>query len=1223
MDDQTVVRTTRAVEPSQWPHTWDGGTDRNQSDFTQHSMTDRLITPSQLALFSRSPVIGAWWEEVHATTPERAPRPATKPLDQLLFDSGLEHEQVLIARLEASGKSVARLPGLQEQSDYDATVEAMRSGADYIWQASLRNEEMRGSADLLERIEQPSQLGGWSYIPIECKLSSHPKPIYLVQACAYCELLEPLLGQRPQHFKLYLGGGRFEQGELGYPVVRFWSWYEQLRQRYRDFRAGFAATQEPEDAPGDHGLWEPFIQQRLEAKRDLILVAGLRQSQRNKLRAAGITSIDGLAALSDKQARAAIVAGVDQPVLQRLREQAAIQVETPAGAARPAYRVRPAGQQERGLALLPAPAAGDIWFDMEGYPDPISGEKLEYLFGACYRDQQGQLQFQPWWAHNEAQERQAFDGFVQWVQQRRQSHPDLHVYHYASYEKTALGNLASRHQIHQALIDQWFREELLVDLYPIVRNGLLIGAPSYSIKKVERLYGEARAEAVESAADSVVQYAEWKKANESEQPGRETGQSPRLQDLQDYNAKDCEVTEGLHRFLLAQPERQQIPYRANRWGQALSEAQAEGQNTVWERDLEVAARELRQELPESLENLEALSPRGLSWRLQKLVAQLIDFQEREGKVEWWEFFNRLQMTPQEREEDSEVIAGARLEGVEAVTKQTNGYRYRFDASQPLKLAARASNQPQFAVIPLLEMAGQWLPLSPLCRAEDKTAEFKGELDAQQPDLVTLKISHRLLAQIEAAGLPGGGLPRHADLVPLPKLIYRNMLADLVRLAQGWVFERKPLPAALLHLLERRSVPELVALNQRIRRQPASSGAELAAFLKGADGITLSLQGPPGTGKTTVTGELIARLVQSGQRVAVSSNSHAVINNLLKRVQGQLDNAGSQALVVKVSSSSSEDGDRQALVGTRVQALKESAITQEPQVLGATIYTLVKESYDDAPFDLLVIDEAGQVSLSNLLYMARCARNILLVGDQQQLCQPSRAAHPEDSGLSCIDYVMQDHAVVPLDRGVFLATSWRMPPSLTAVVSELFYEGQLQAAEVNRANQVLWDQQQQGLLFDAVPHSGNGTVSEEEVERIAQLVQQLLGQPYQRARVVNGVVETIDDVLQERDILITAPYNLQVNRLQRRLGTTARVGTVDRFQGQEAPVAIHSLTASDGDSAPRGLSFLLEANRLNVAISRAQCLSIVVGSPQLATGISRSVAEVEQLNRLCRLMEVGG
>ena len=139
--------------------------------------------------------------------------------------------------------------------------------------------------------------------------------------------------------------------------------------------------------------------------------------------------------------------------------------------------------------------------------------------------------------------------------QRRERYPDLHIYHYASYEKTALGTLAALHQLHVPLIDQWLREELLVDLYPIVRNGVLVGAPSYSIKKVERLYGPPRAEEVENAADSVVQYAEWKKSADPKI----------LNDLLMYNEKDCQVTEGLHRFLLELPKPSNS-FRSNKWG---------------------------------------------------------------------------------------------------------------------------------------------------------------------------------------------------------------------------------------------------------------------------------------------------------------------------------------------------------------------------------------------------------------------------------------------------------------------------------------------------------------------------------------------------------------------------------------------------------------------------------------------------------------------------------
>ncbi|MEB3332747.1 MAG: TM0106 family RecB-like putative nuclease [Synechococcaceae cyanobacterium] len=1178
---------------------------------------NRLITPTQLALFSRSPLIGTWWEELHRRDAARAPRPATDALDDLLFKSGHRHEELLIERLEADGKGVARLSGGVRDEDYARTLTAMQEGHDYIHQASLRNDELRGSADLLERIAIPSLLGSWSYIPIECKLSSHSKPIYLVQACAYCELLEPLLGHRPDRFRLYLGGRRFEAAPDGYRSDEFWSWYQQLRQRYRVFIASFDPQAPPQDAPGDHGGWQPLIEERLEQQRDLILVAGMRQSQRRRLRAAGITTIDQLAAAPAEPT----IPGLDPAILLRLQEQARIQTAPPQADGRPAVVIRPVEQQSKGLALLPRPDAGDIWFDMEGYPDPLSGSKLEYLFGACHRDANGQRQFTAWWAHDEREERDAFDGFMQWVQQRRTQHPDLHVYHYASYEKTALGNLASRHQLHQPLWDQWLREELFVDLYPIVRHGLLLGAPSYSIKKVEGLYlSGARQEEVTTAADSVVQYAEWIKSGEPRQPGRDSGQSARLQDLEDYNRKDCESTEELHSYLQQLPIWQELTHRPNRWdGGEIADSEAEPA-AAFERDLELAARCLREEIPEKLDDPMAIGPRGLSWTHQKLLAQLVDFQEREGKVEWWEFFNRINgMSAEERDDDTEVIAAAVRDGApEQLTSQSRGYRYRFSALQPLKLAARAGQQLRFAIAPLLTQPDGALTAQDIVRRSDgKAFDVEGVFDADAPCVVTLKLSGRKLRELQ--GLGHDDLPGICDLIPLPKQIYKRMLPDLVRQAQAWVNAHQPLPAAMQHLLERRAIPALRDLNAVIRLNPEATAVELAAFLGSADGLTLSLQGPPGSGKTTVTGELIARLVQQGQRIAVSSQGHEAINNLLKRTQSRLDQLGGQGLVVKLSSSTSEASDQRSFTDSAVQALRESAISRKPDVLGATVFSLVKESYGGAPFDLLVIDEAGQVSLSNLLYMSQCARNILLVGDQQQLSQPNRAKHPDDSGLSCLDYVMDGQPVVPPDRGVFLATSWRMPPVLTDLVSQLFYQGELQGSADNAANRVLWDGRQQGLLFQPVEHDGNGSASDEEVEAIAALVERLLGQPHARMHFRDGSFHLEERPLTPDDIMITAPYNLQVNRLQRRLGHQARVGTVDRFQGLQAPVAIHSLTASDGDSAPRGLAFVLDPNRLNVAISRAQCLSIVVGSPRLATAISSSVDGVRQLNRLCRLM----
>jgi uncharacterized protein len=352
-------------------------------------------------------------------------------------------------------------------------------------------------------------------------------------------------------------------------------------------------------------------------------------------------------------------------------------------------------------------------------------------------------------------------------------------------------------------------------------------------------------------------------------------------------------------------------------------------------------------------------------------------------------------------------------------------------------------------------------------------------------------------------------------------------------------------------------------------------------------------------------------------VAISSNGHAVINNLLTKAKDTCAERGISGAVVKCNTSKKEE----SLTGKGISLVHPDGITPAMAVVGGTAWMFAREVLADQ-FDLLVVDEAGQMSLANLLVMARCARSILLVGDQQQLAQPSQADHPGSSGDSCLEYLMQGAHVVPPDQGVFLSTSWRMEPSITAVVSELFYDGRLQASSANSMNAIQWARPclaasgralpDRGLVFEAVHHSCCSVTSEAEIERIDQIVAALLGGSYTRAKGSGR--------LSSEDILVIAPYNVQVNRLRQRLDGKARVGTVDKFQGQEAPVAILSLTASSGDDAPRGLGFLLSPNRLNVAISRAQCLSIVVGCPGLTSGLANTIEEAEQINRLCRIIQ---
>jgi uncharacterized protein len=1169
-----------------------------------------LITPSKLALFSRSPVIGAWWEELEARHAFEGQKPKISALDQQLFDEGLRHEQVLLGRLEAQGFRIARLSGKQGQSDYTATLAAMAEGFDFIHQASLCNSEMRGSADLLRRIDQPSALGDWSYIPIECKLASKPKTTFLVQAAAYCELLTPILGARPEHFELYLGGGRFQT----YRSEQFWAWYQSLRHRYRLFRAAFDPATPPEDAPGDHGSWSAFIAQRLEQSRDLMLVANMRQSQRLKLRAAGITTIEQLA----QAPQDAVIPGLNREVFVELRQQAELQITPPSADGKPAFRLRPV-QAGKGLAALPPASEGDIWFDMEGVQDAVAATKLEYLFGACYREVPGGTpRFKAWWAHAPHEEKRAFEAWVDWVEQRRRRHPDLRIYHYASYEKTAMRRLAQLHSTREAVIDDWLRSGLMVDLLPVVTSAIVLGEPSYSIKKVEHLYMETRQAEVTNAGDSVVAYTHWQNSGEPPQPGELPAGSPLLRDIEAYNREDCESTVFLHDCLLALRRDQGLS------GHPIASASdPTPPKEPW--PLEQLSAELLAELPEALQAdppandsphragaQNAIGPRGLSWRVQRLLAQLLPFHHREAKVAWWAYFdrrNKAELSPAELFDDGDSIAEARWHRVQSSQSQRTGadyHSFRFDPAQPLKLVAKAGER-----APQLEIAETGLKLD------------VDDLDAEQ-GTVTLKYPWSRRDQRRADGLDDGISDGLTSLIAVPSDISEKLRESLLAQAQRWVAAEAPIPAAMVQLLERRPIAELKGLNAAVEANPARMAAELSAFLAAQTGITMALQGPPGTGKSTVMGQVIADLVARGKRVAISSNSHAAINNLLTKAKATCTARGSANAVVKCTTSKKEP----ALDQRGIPLVHPDALTPAMQVVGGTAWMFCREVMADQ-FDVLVVDEAGQMSLANLLVMARCARTIVLVGDQQQLAQPSQADHPGDSGESCLEYLMQGAHVVPADRGVFLSTSWRMEPSVTQVVSELFYDGRLKANPANAVNAVTWARPcldhrgapmpDRGLVYEPVLHSGCRVSCEAEIDRIDEIVRALLGGSYVHA-VPNGESR---GAIGADQILVIAPYNVQVNRLRQRLDGKARVGTVDKFQGQEAPVAILSLTASTADDAPRGLGFLLAPNRLNVAVSRSQCLSIVVGSPLLTAGLANTVEEAEQINRLCRIAGAQG
>ena len=290
--------------------------------------------------------------------------------------------------------------------------------------------------------------------------------------------------------------------------------------------------------------------------------------------------------------------------------------------------------------------------------------------------------------------------------------------------------------------------------------------------------------------------------------------------------------------------------------------------------------------------------------------------------------------------------------------------------------------------------------------------------------------------------------------------------------------------------------------------------------------------------------------------------------------------------------------------------------------GGTAWLLTREELDGA-FDYLFIDEAGQVALADALALSTCAKNIVLLGDPSQLAQVSQGRQPLHVGDSVLQHLLGEDQTVAPHRGIFLDVSYRMEPEICAFVSDAMYEQRLKPAPQTAMHAVrMPNSELQGLFYVPLEHAGNSSSSPEEADEVVRSILLLRqdgevvdSQPSENA----GVARPLTD----RDVIVVTPYNAQRRLIRQRLvnaGLDVRVGTVDKFQGEEAPVVFYSLATSSGDDIPRNVGFLFERNRFNVAISRARALSILVCSPRLLDISCRTTEEMALANLLCAFAE---
>ena len=756
--------------------------------------------------------------------------------DKLLQRVGNEHEQIVLNQYKAAGAAVAEVQKENFAKAHGSTIAALKQKTAIIYQAALRDGAFAGYADFLELD------GSGRYQVWDTKLALSPKPYYPIQLCCYSEMLAAVTSEgMVERIGVILGNGE----RVEFRVEDFIHYYRHLKDSFLAMQAAFSGSLEdcPEPLPrAGHGRWTSYAEKFFLDKDHLVQVAGITVGQMKKLRLAGIATMTALGAAGDKS-----IPKLDNGTLEKLVSQARLQSGTRDDRkvnpdAKPRYELLPhigPNGEAIGLATLPPADAADVFFDMEGYPLPGG---LEYLFGIWARnDTTGAMEFLDWWAHDRDQEKVAFERFIDWVFDRWKKNPGMHIYHYAAYECSAVRRLSTFHDTRQNEVDDLLRNEVLVDLYQIVRRSLRIGEDSYSIKSIETVYRFKRANDIVTASGSIVQYANWMASGEPP----DWSSSPILKGIRDYNEDDCRSNAELTEWLRTVAKEQGIAFAAHKHDGDSEEPKPA--------DPEIAK---RQELAEKL--------RAQGDAVSIVLGDLVDYHRREAKPTWWRMFDRADATDDVLRDDPACIEGMVADGPCTTEKKSLLQRYRFDPSQECKIDVDDT----------------------VMFTHDLAWSFRvAAIDLDNGEL-TIKIGKKKLDDKCGGKFPErGSILRNEFVAPgtIPDALFDIASQQL---------------AGTLHR-PAKSLLERSAPAHPLQKQGESPLEAALRVIKDMFGGCLVIQGPPGTGKTYTASCMIDALLAACKKIGITSNSHKAVVNLLAACGEAARRNGRKLIGIKV------------------------------------------------------------------------------------------------------------------------------------------------------------------------------------------------------------------------------------------------------------------------------------------------------------------------------------
>lgn len=1135
------------------------------------------------ALDARSkvdPELQAWLKE------NEAPRLLADPDDEneTYFETpaqlrGDMHERKMLASLAAEGKTITKIECERSNMEnirvaYEQTIAAMRAGVDVVFQATLLSEPWIGYADFLVRVDGvPSSLGDYSYEVRDTKLARTPSASALLQMAFYGQVVEAIQGTPPPDLKVWLGNEK----EYSWKYADVEPYLCQAQSRFLQARTFNETTVAEPIQACKSCRWEKLCDESW-GPNDLIRVHRLSTKQRALLHDAGVHTIQELAAL-DKSARPQ---GMATPTFERLRQQAKAQVGTQG------YEIVLPQRIDTGLASIPAADPGDVYFDLEG--DPYAGlPTLDYLWAYCDVNDQ----YFSKWAHTPEAEREAFVWFMEDMEERDRAGGAWHVYHYNAYETSSMRRIA-RDWPDEAEAFRWSEraealiEQRFIDLYRAVEVGIRTKAGTTSLKEIEQLAGYDRkkdAAGVAKADESIEQYERFSFSRD------EAERADILEAIRHYNEHDVLATKATHLWLLTLATQ----LRESDLTPAPEPYVPSDKATL--KLAEISA--LRDALLDAAKSGSAL-PSGLPAVGATHLAYMLEWHRREEAVKYVDYL-RLKTWALEEADPFELH-----ESTNALLDELNGaWQGRESSFRPG--AEHESCVLDIKVIEASPPEGRkrkWT-FTATCRPGSwKVKEGAGLQEALDPSDLEKPANIEVLRFDAAEGTITFATTTVREVYQ-PFVITPINTGDaawdaLMRLGQAALLPNPgPEFATAFDVLSHRA-PFDAAGMASVNGESAQDRAR--RLMLGLSNGVLPIQGPPGTGKTYLGSHIvidaIVRLWKDGKSpvIAVTANAHRVIDNMLVSIANRADEVGLKILVAHTGPDDKIEPDPRIIhSGTNPNLsgwLDAKLLDGVPIVVGATKGAWARDDLISRA-DVLVIDEAGQVTLADALAVSQCAPVVVALGDPMQLAAPVQAAHDEEVNKSLLEYLSEGEHVLPEHVGVFLDETWRMHKDVCAVVSDLAYDGALHPAgdalkrsisgtsftvaetQVTSTSGVQW-----------IPIDGD---DDEEVQAVVQAIDGLI--THTEVTDKDGSTR----YLSASDILVVAPHNAHVNKLKASVPHGVKVGTVDLFQGQEAHVVIFSMgRVAEG---ARDVGFLYEINRINVALSRARLMALVISNEE--------------------------